>query len=115
MTEQPHICGGEPGEIEDFADAGQNALGGILRRRRNLVKDVIPAFDVNEHQIGEGSAGIDPNPNVSHALSYSKGERILDTGYLQSDFNGKRARRPATGLCVLLIPVARLIPGYPPC
>ena len=53
----------DPRQIAQLAQPGHRRLGGIRGRGGHLVDRHLPARVVDQHQVGEGAAHVDPNPD----------------------------------------------------
>ncbi len=51
----------EPGGGEQFAEPGERPLGRVVRRRQAFVQPHRGAGAVDQHQVGEGAADVEPD------------------------------------------------------
>ena len=78
VDDQPHLADElVPGEAEqagDLAEAREHALGRVVRGARGLVRDQAPVALVDQHEVGEGPADVDPD-RVPHQTWINPGDR----------------------------------------
>ena len=84
VEDVPEVADADPRLLADPAHADEDALGGIMGRRRRLDAELRAAVALgHEEEVGEGAADVDPQP-VGHVvfLSLLAGDRSERAGFV---------------------------------